>query len=162
MKKLLAPLVLLLIAAMLVTSCEKGDMKIKKLNHGDGRWTITSIRYQYYDSLGANVVFDSTASKPGEIVVFTTTTLNGLFNYRLCVANMNESTGVSVYPCEIFFDESRVHFGSTVDGDPPGALAGLWTVDDSSRRKQEWSTYSLRADGTLALKRTANLKFDKR
>ncbi len=162
MKKFFAPFLLLLLTAALIVSCEKPDMKIKKLNHGDGTWTINSIHYQYYDSLGATVVFDSTASNPGELVVFTTTTLNGLFDYRLCVANMNEAGGVNVYNFEIFFDEARVHFGSTVDGDPPAELAGLWTVDKSNRRKQEWSTYELRNDGSLARKKTIELDFDKR
>jgi hypothetical protein len=162
MKKLLAPFFALVLVALFTAGCEKPDMKIKKLNHGDGTWTITSIHYEYYDSTGSSVVADSTVLDAGEIVVFNSTTLNALWGYRLCVANMNESTGVEVYPCEIFFDEARVNFQPTVNGEVPPSLYALWTVNESSRRKQEWSTFELRGNGTLYSKRTIKLKFDKR
>jgi hypothetical protein len=162
MKKLLLPLFAILLSAALITGCDKADMKIKKLNHGDGTWSITSIHVEYYDSLGVSVVSDSTISDPGELVFFTTTTLNGLFDYHLCVANMNESGNIHTYNFEVYFDEARVHFQPTVNGDVPNVLEALWTVNDSSRKKQEWSTFGLRNNGTLATKTTVTLKFDKR
>jgi hypothetical protein len=161
MKKLLSILFVFSFAAF-ITSCDKADMKIKKLNHGEGTWDIVSIHYEYYDSLGVKVISDSTDTGPGEIVFFTSTTLNGLFDYHLATANMKEGNYVHVYPCEVYFDEARIHFGATVNGAVPDALNALWTVNSSSRRKQEWSTFELRGDGTLAAKRTVTLKFNKR
>lgn len=163
MKKILIPsLLLLLTASFFVTGCDKADMKIKKLNHGDGTWAITSIQFEYFDSVGVSVVLDSTVNEPGELVFFTTTTLNGLFDYHLCVANMNEGGSIHTYNFEAYYDEARVSFQPTVNGDVPNVLETLWTVNDSSRKKQEWSTYALRSDGTLYCKKTIKLKFDKR
>lgn len=158
MKKILAP-ILLLFAIFFIESCEKADMKIKKLNHGDGTWDILSVQYEYYDSTGSFVVLDSTVNDPGELVFFSTTTLNGLFNYYLCVANINTPGGVDSYKFEVFFDEARAHFGETVDGIVPDFLNALWTVNKSNRKKQEWSTYALRGDGSLYSKKTITLKF---
>lgn len=158
MKKLLAPFVLLL-AVLFTAGCDKADMKIKKLNHGDGTWDIVSIHYEYYDSTGATVISDSTETAPGEIVFFTTTTLDGLYDYVLCTAHMNEPAGVETYIFEVYFDEARAHFQDALNGPVPGSLNALWTVNKSSRKKQEWSTYLLRSDGSLYGKRTVVMKF---
>ena len=165
MKKILAPVIALLIAAAFLAGCDKADMKIKKLNHGDGTWTIKSIHYEYYDTIGHAVVSDSTVTEPGEIVFFTTTTLDALFDYHLCVINMKEANGTTgVYPGGVYFDNVRVHFehNATQPNLPAEFEGQLWSVDDSSRRHQVWTHYSLRADGSLVTKLTMTLKFDKR
>lgn len=133
-------------------------MKVKKLNHGDGTWTIESLHYEYYDAAGHSVVSDSTVSDLGELIFFKTTTLNALWDYHLVVANMKNASGDnSAYRGEVFFDTDRADFQQTVDGDAFPFL-GLWSVNKSSRRIQEWSSFGLRADGTLGSKVTISLK----
>lgn len=160
MKKLSLPLLGILIAFSFLIGCDKADMKIKKLYHGDGIWTIESVHYENYDASGAHVISDSTATNLGELVFFRNTTLNALFDYHFVVANMLDAQGVvHVYTGEAYFDETRVHFGQDSRLSPfPTLLMALWTINDSSRHKQEWSNYQLRGDGTLAVKTTISLK----
>ena len=138
---------------------------MKKLNHGDGTWAINSIHYEYYDSLGVAVVSDSTVEDPGEIVFFTTTTLNGLFDYHFCIVNLKDASGnISVHPGSAYYDETRIHFehNATQPNMPYDFEGQLWTVNESNRRKQDWSIYRFRNDGTLFSKKTMKLKFTKR
>jgi hypothetical protein len=160
MKKIALPLLGLFIAFSLLTGCDKADVKIKKLYHGDGIWTIENIHYEYYDANGKSVISDSTVSNPGELVFFRTGTLNELFDYHFVVANMYDAAGnVQVSTGEAFFDETRVHFGQDANSSPfPAVLLALWTVNNSDRHKQEWSNYQLRLDGTLAVKTSISLK----
>lgn len=143
------------------SSCEVGDMEIKKLNRGEGIWEITGMQYQNYDSLGQNVVTDSTISDIGELVFFKSQTIDALFNYYLVVANMKDANGnITGHPGYIFFDGNRVSMKE--DGDPnhsfPDGLEGIWTVTDSGRKKQEWTMYLLAPNGNLAQKVTIKLK----
>ena len=158
MKTIFKSLLFFLFATIFFTSCQKEDVKIKKLNHGDGKWSIESVHYEFYDSLGVSVVSDSTVTKPGELVFFSTNTLNAIWGYYLVVGNLTDSNG-NTYVCreEIYFDGDRANLQQTNSGDPCPYL-GLWTVNESSRHKQDWSAYQLRGDGTLWVKTTMVLK----
>ena len=154
---------LLLLAAFsfALVSCDKGDMEIKKLNRGDGTWTIASIHYENYDSLGQHVVSDSTQSDIGEFVIFKTPTLDALFDYYLIVANMNHPDGsITAHPGYIYYDGNRVHMQE--DGDAhhnfPDQFEGVWTITKNKRREQEWTIYSSAPNGNLAQKITLVLK----
>jgi hypothetical protein len=158
MKNIIRLFVIAIVTGLLFTGCDKADMKVKKLNHGDGTWTIESLHIEYYDSLGRNVVSDETQSNLGELIFFKSTTLDALFDYHLVVADIPDANGnIAAYRGEVYFDEDRADFDQTVDGDPFPFL-GLWTVNDSSRHKQEWSSYVLKADGSLYSKSTLTLK----
>ena len=158
MKKNIRILISSLIIAAAFIGCDKGDMKIKKLNHGSGIWTIESVHYQYYNLRGSSVISDSTISNPGELILFKNATLDALYDYYLLVANMKDINGnVSAYRGEIFFDNERAHITTTVDGDAI-PYQGLWTVEKSNRLKQVWSIFSVRTDGSLYSKTTLSLK----
>jgi hypothetical protein len=160
MKKISLPIFGLLFAFSLLIGCDKADIKVKKLYHGDGTWTIESIHYEYYDSTGKNIIHDSTLTDVGEMIFFRTTTLNALWDYHFVVINLPDASGIiHAYTGEVFFDESRVHFGQDANLSPfPGEFMALWSVNNSNRHKQEWSKYQLRGDGTLDVKTTIALK----
>lgn len=154
-------LLLLAVFTLALASCEVGDMEVKKLNRGDGTWSIESIHYENYDSLGQHVVSDSTQSNVGEFVFFKTHTLDALFNYYLVVANMNHPDGsVIAHPGYIFYDGNRVSMKE--DGDVnhnfPDQFEGVWTVTENKRRHQEWTIYSTNSSGNLVQKITLVLK----
>ncbi|CAN5908490.1 hypothetical protein BH11BAC7_BH11BAC7_34610 [soil metagenome] len=161
MKTLFTPLFALLLLAGFLTGCDKADMKIKQLYHGDGTWTIKSLHYEDYDSTGYYVVSDSTITEPGEFMFFKTTTLDGLFEYHFAVIMLKLPNGAShEYPCGVYFDGSRAHVEANVYPDyvPPEYLA-VWSITKSGRRNQEWTKFTMRADGSLARKVTMVLKF---
>lgn len=142
-------------------SCDVGDIEIKKLNRGKGTWQIAGLRYQHYDSTGANVVADSTRDNPGELVFFKTTTLNALYDYYLVVANMYQPSGdIISNPGEVFYDSNRASLaeGAGPAYDFPDELEGVWTVEDDGRKKQVWTIYQLRGNSTLQTKITMTLE----
>ncbi len=148
-------------ALLLLASCDTGDIEIKKLNRGEGIWQIASIRYQHYDSAGANVVADSTRNAPGELVFFRTTTLNALYDYYLVVANMYQPNGdIISNPGEVFYDGNRANLaeGSGPAYDFPDELEGVWTVEDDGRKKQVWAIYQLRGNSSLQTKISMTLE----
>ncbi len=153
MKKLL--ILIPIVVAMIFFSCDKEDVKIKRLNRGKGIWQIETIEYFTYDSLGAHVVKDTTIAHAGELVVFTTKTLDGLYGYRLMVADMNDASGnfTATFPGEIYDDGTRVDIRNSSP-----AVSFLWTIDKNENRKQVWSTYSLKPDGSVSEKITMTLK----
>jgi hypothetical protein len=142
------------IIAFAFASCDKGDMEIKKLNRGEGVWTIESIQTDTYDSLGVNVVSTVTQTDIGEFVFFNNTTLNGLYDEHFLTLHIKDTNGiVSAYPGGVYYDDNRVKISETGSG-----IDGVWTVDDNGRRKQEWSIYSVRPSGTLATKSILKMK----
>lgn len=148
-------IVFILTAIVTVTfaACDKGDIEIRKLNRGEGIWTIESVYYEEYDSAGANVIGSSTISNPGEFVFFRNTTLNGLFDEHFVVANMTDTSGiVTAYPGGVYYDDNRVKI--TCDH---SLVDGVWTVEENGRRKQEWTLFSVRGDGSLETKATMNI-----
>ncbi len=148
-------------ALLLLASCDPGDIEIKKLNRGEGIWQIAGLRYQQYDSTGANVVADSTRDNPGELVFFKTTTLNALYDYYLVVANMYQSNGdIISNPGEVFYDGNRASLaeGTGPVYDFPDELEGVWTVEDDGRKKQVWTIYQLRGNSSLQTKITMTLE----
>jgi hypothetical protein len=144
----------------LLTGCDNGEIKIKKLNHGDGVWAWENTTYNYYDDVGAAVDCTLTTNDPGELIFFQDNTLNGLYDYYLVVANINDTSGViEAYTGEVYYDDDRVHFGQDANLNAfPTELMYSWTVDKGTRHKQEWSRYELRADGSLYSKISINLK----
>lgn len=144
-----------------IVSCDKGDMEIKTMNRGEGIWFIESIVTETYDSLGVNVIATNTDENPGDLVFFTSPTMNALFSHHMVVANMKDASGnVSSNPGDVYYDGDRVFFGE--DPDPghnfPDDLEGLWTITENKRRKQVWTVFALSGTGELAVKRTMNLK----
>lgn len=137
----------------LVTSCDKGDMEVQKLNRGKGIWEIETVRYDYYNAAGTSVDSSRSVSSPGEFVFFNNTTLNGLFDEHLAVVNIFNANGtVTAFPGGIYYDDNRakIDAGSMFDG--------VWTVVDNGRRKQEWALYGVYPTGSLATKTTIFLK----
>ena len=164
MKKIFSLFSAFLFAAMILVSCDKGDMKIKKLYHGDGTWDVKSMHYEFYDAAGHAVDSEFTTTEPVEIVFFRTQTLDGLFDYHFASINITGSSGAKTQlSCGVFFDNVRANVETNSDvGPAPSAFAdfmGTWTVEESSRHKQTWTKYTLRADGSLFEKVTMEMKY---
>jgi hypothetical protein len=154
----------LFLLTLTFTSCDKGDMKIKKLNHGDGTWDVTKFRKEFYNADGSRVdsVYDETA--PAEFVFFRTQTLDGLFDYHFLSINVTGSSGAKTQlSCGVFFDNVRANIETNSNiGAAPNEFVifmGTWTVEESSRHKQTWTQYILRPDGSLFEKLTMEMKF---
>ncbi|HTF05338.1 MAG TPA: hypothetical protein VK826_15015 [Bacteroidia bacterium] len=146
--------ILVVISTFILVSCDKGDMEVKKLNRGEGIWSITSMRYETYDSLGVNVVSTTTREDIGEFVFFQNTTLSGLYDEHLVVVNINDTSGViRAYSGGVYYDDSRVK----IDADGSG-VSGVWTIIDNGRRKQEWALHVTHPSGSLGSKTTLYMK----
>jgi len=146
---------ILLFSAVIATtfvSCDKGDLEIKKMNRGDGTWTIESVRTEQYDSVGQSVINSNTVDNAGEFIFFRTGTLNALFDEHLLVVSMVDTSGTAVYTGGAYYDDNRVKVAAT------SPLDGVWTVDDNGRRKQQWSIYEVGTDGYLDRKMIMVLK----
>lgn len=142
------------IISLALVSCDKGDMEVRKLNRGEGVWTIESVRTDTYDSTGTNVVSTVTQTDIGEFVFFNNTTLNGLFDEHFLTLHIKDTNGIiTAYPGGVYYDDNRVKISDTGTG-----IDGVWTVDDNGRRKQEWSIYAVRPSGTLATKSILKMK----
>jgi hypothetical protein len=141
--------------ALLLVSCDKAEVAIKDLNRGKGTWQIETLHFETYDSSGTSVVSDSTWTDRGEVIFFTSKTLNGLWNYYACVVNLFAADGSLLLSqrCEAFYDETRADLK-----DAPTPVSGVWTVEDRGRRKQVWTKYEIRGDGSLGQKVTMTLK----
>ncbi len=142
-------------------SCDKGDMEIKKLNRGEGTWTIESIVVEEYDSTGINRTGSTTRTDLGEFVFFKETTLSALFDEHFVTILIPDTSGViSGYTGGVYYDDSRVK----IDCDPAPivggivSLNGVWTVHDNGRRNQTWTMYILDNNATLATKYILEIK----
>jgi hypothetical protein len=143
------------LSALFFASCEKGDIEVKRLYKGEGIWKIESLERSYYNAAGTGVDSSSTLSDVGEFVFFQNTTLNGLFEEHFMCLNLIDNLGnTQSYPGGVYFDANRVKIST----DAGTSLDGVWTVDDDGRRKQVWSIYGMRPDGTLSEKWTMTLK----
>jgi hypothetical protein len=162
MKNLFFPLLSALICVIFFTACDKADMKIKKLNHGDGTWTIESYTTEYFNAEGNSVDSTVTDESYGEIAFFKSTTLDALWDYHFSVIYQQDAQGhYHEFPCGVYFDGERAHIENNVYPENcPAQFLGLWTVEESSRRKQVWTMFTLRpADNSLAIKTTMRMKF---
>ena len=161
MKKLLLPFLSLLFCAIFIVGCDKADMKIKKLYHGDGTWTIESYTTEYFNAEGNSVDSSIVNESYGEIAFFKSTTLNALWDYHFAVIYQQDAQGhYHEFPCGVYFDGERANVENNVYPENcPAQFLGLWTVVETSRRKQVWTQFGLRADNTLATKNTLKMKF---
>jgi hypothetical protein len=135
------------------SSCDKGDMEIKKLNKGEGIWAIESMVIETYDSTGVNRIASMEQTNIGEFVFFQNTTLNALYDEHFVTALIEDTTGVTTgYTGGVYYDDSRVKIDC--DPQPPvfngyTSLNGVWTVEDNGRKKQMWTMYILDNNATL-------------
>lgn len=147
--------ILLIMFSILFISCEKEDQHANKLHGKDGVWTIETIQYVGYDSTG-NVLYDSTVAAPGELIFFSTTSLNALYGYYQGVYLDYNSNAGSVL--EYMVDGSRAHIQSVDPIDPLG-LSKVWTLTKEGSRKQEWTYVSFKtAPFTLNQKMVMHLR----
>lgn len=126
--------------ASLLFSCEKEDKSANKLHGGDGVWLIENIQYIGYDSTG-NTLYDSSIIDPGELIFFSTSSLNALYGYYQGVYFDYEQNAGSVL--EYMVDGKRAHIQKIEPIDQLG-LARIWTVSKEGKRKQEWICVSLK------------------
>ena len=143
-----------------LTSCEKGDVEIKRLTKGDGIWTIESISYDTFDASGSAVVGNYNWNDVGEFVFFSSATANALYAHHLVVVTINDgSGGSSSYPGDVYYDGDRMFFQE--DPDPnhsfPDYLEGTWTVTDDGRNKKVLTFYEMNGNA-LFVKRTMTIK----
>lgn len=153
MKKLV--ILTALIPLLALVSCDKGDMEIKKMNRGDGTWTIESLRHEYYNSNGSDIDSTKTVDNPGELIFFKEGTLNELFDEHFVVIDLFDAAGnVSAYPGGAYYDDVRCKISS--DAGTP--IDGVWTILDNGRRKQEWQIVTPAGNGGLVERITLTLK----
>lgn len=154
MKMYIITLCALITAAF--ASCDKGDMEIKKLNKGEGIWTIESMIIEEYDSTGVNRINSVEQTGIGEFVFFKGTTLNALFDEHFVTTLIEDTSGVITgYTGGVYYDDTRVKIDC--DPAPPvfggaATLNGVWTVQDNGRKAQTWTMYILDNNATLATK----------
>lgn len=150
------------IIAVVFASCDKGDLEIKKLNRGEGIWSIESLTIEHYDSTGVNRTNSVTGTDLGEFVFFQQTTLNGLFDEHFVVLDLFDTSGVVIgHPGGVYYDDNRVK----IDVDPApfvmngqASLNGVWTVEDNGRRNQTWTMFLLDGNATLEWKYILEIK----
>ncbi len=161
MKKLLFPFISVLFVSLVLVGCDKADVKIKRLYHGDGTWTIESLTTEYFNAAGITVDSTIVDDSYGEIAFFKSTTLDALWDYHFCVIYQKDVVGkYHEYPCGAYFDGVRANIEDNVyPGNCPPKFLGLWTVTENNRRKQVWTLFSLRGDYTLYSKTTLKMKF---
>lgn len=153
MKKIVILTALLPLLALV--SCDKGDMEIKKMNRGEGTWSIESLRYEYYNANGSDVDSTVTLDNPGELIFFREPTLNALFDEHLVVIDLFDTAGnVTAHPGGAYYDDVRCKISS--DSGTP--IDGVWTVVDNGRKKQQWQIVSASSNGGLVERITMNLK----
>lgn len=154
-------LALAAISAITFAACDPGDLGIKRMYHGDGTWTIESLRWQTFDSTGTKTVIDTTQENLGELIFFRSKTTNALFDHYCVVAQMKQADGSFVdNPGEVFFDGVRANMQEDPDGNHnyPDDLEGLWTVTENHRKSQVWTIYANQPNGYLGMKKTLTLK----
>jgi hypothetical protein len=141
------------------SSCDPGDMHIKRMYGGDGVWTIESLQWQYYDSLGENVVVDSTHDDYGEMVFYRTKGTNALFDHYCVVVQVKTTNGTFAdYPGEVFFDGLRANMQEDPYHGFPDQLKGVWTVLEDHRKSQVWEQFTINSNGYMGSRKTLTLK----
>jgi hypothetical protein len=144
-----------------MTSCDKGDIEIRKMTRGDGIWSIESIKYDTFDVSGTNVVSTYTWSNVGELTFFSSPTTNALYDHHLVVAAIFDTSGAELNnPGDVYYDGDRMHFGEDPDANHnfPDFLEGTWTVLEDKRREKVLTFHEVTLAGVLSVKRTMTLK----
>lgn len=143
MKKIL--LILFLSAVLL--SCNKEQFHARNLYIGEGTWRIESIQYQKFDSTG-RVTLDSAVTNMGELIFFKSESLSALYDYRMGVWLVTDTSGTHGNSFQYTFDGKRIHLDESGGSGFAGSIKpiqGLYTAEINKKGKQVWSYTSTAA-----------------
>ena len=137
MNKLFLNLALGLMLGLALASCDLADQKANRMHNGTGVWLIEQIDIITYDSNGT-VLNDSVIDEPGELIFFSTGSLNALFDYYqgLYIDYGPDSVPRQTIQMEYYIDAKRADIRLSSD---PLAIGGLYNVEKFGRSRQEWA-----------------------
>mgnify|MGYP003329926064 CR=1 FL=1 len=149
---------LLTIAVTLFTSCEKESVNANRMQHGSGRWAISSIEYTTYDSSG-NADMDTILNDVGEFIFFQSEGTDALYGYYVGIFFLNQPDGTKLgYTMQWMNDGHR--FNVLAPATTPD-FNKVYTVADDKGNEIEltYTTSGNSSASSLASKEVMKLKY---
>ncbi len=137
--------VLIILFAVVISSCNKEDKNSKKLYRHEGRWTIDKVTIETFDTLG-KIMIDSSIVSPGELVMMRTKSFNALYGYHQAVFIYSDTLGTHGAPFEYLFDGERIDIR---DCKAPFAINGAYTSVVDKGNEQQWEIYTPYTDNSI-------------